>query len=60
MYGTFNGARLQLYLDDQQRPRRLIASLVGSNPTVDVSYRDWAGPVPAVAPPTDGVVDRRA
>jgi hypothetical protein len=47
----FLGARVQMYLDDRQLPRRLVASLVGSYPTVDIFYGDWGTPMSITAPP---------
>jgi hypothetical protein len=52
-FAPFSGATIQLYLDDQQVPRRMIASLGGRNTTVDVAFRDWGSAVPNVAPPAN-------
>jgi hypothetical protein len=52
---SFSGLRMQLYLDDVQLPRRLIAALVGSFATVDVTYRDWGRSVTITEPPASEV-----
>jgi hypothetical protein len=59
-YTPFDGVRIQLYLDNQLLPRRLIASLAGRNLSVDITYRDWGTTASTIEPPTTNAAAKRA